>query len=507
MEIESLLRVTQNLSVLLVEDEIPLRESMGGFLTKLFSNVYFAEDGVQGIAQFEKYRPDIIISDIMMPNMNGITMLESIKKSFNEQPFLFISAFTETNYLLDAIRLGASGYIIKPVDYRQFLSALHSVCTTIDSLRKNVEYKNHLESMVKSQTEEIVENYEKTILSLVSLVEQRDTYTAGHSQRVALYSKAIAEALGIEKSTCELLYQAGILHDIGKIGTPDAILLKPSKLTSLERSLAEQHVSNGNAILSVIPMYRILAPIVASHHERWNGKGYPSQLKGEDIPFLSRIMMIADTFDAMTSSRIYKPAKTVKNALDEIRSLSGIDFDPCLVKVACDVLEKHFVADEFSQHRHDILSIERLAYYFKDQITGALNIDYLSYISKHNPNKEIYSSACFINLEGIDQINTLLGRRKGDEFLQQFADLLSKMYPKSTLFRPYGTTFIQLCPEGSCPVDKKQTIDQQPLLKNNNITIHYTKYPLTKENGILEHLYDYLISGSNMQNSQDLIKP
>lgn len=492
LNLEHLSRLTQNMSILIVEDETPLRESIHGFLEKLFAKVYSASDGQEGIKRFLEYHPDLIITDIMMPRMNGITMMEKIKEAASDQPFMVVSAFTETSYFLDAIRLGASGYIIKPIDFDQFLGTLFTVCSSINDSRQELYYRSELESKVAEQTEKIVINYEKTILSLVGLVEQRDTYTAGHSQRVAHYSQAIANALGYDDESCRILYQAGILHDIGKIGTPDAILLKPDRLNDIERNLAQDHVTNGYSILSTIPMYQNLASIVGAHHERWNGSGYPYALAGEEIPVLSRIMMIADTFDAMTSSRIYKPAKTVFNAIAEIKTLSGIDFDPSIVEIACEVLEKVYVPDEFTQHPRDILSIERLAYYFKDQITGVYGFDYLAYLAKHDPDRRRYTCACIFHLQGVEQINAQKGRSGGDKVLKKFAEMLSVMFPGTLTFRPYGICFVQLCPEGTCPINKEEQINDIPFLRENNLKIKYETFLLSGDDS-LTRLYDALL--------------
>jgi len=308
-----------------------------------------------------------------------------------------------------------------------------------------------------------------------------------------MYTRSIAHALGLDEATCDLVYRAGILHDIGKIGTPDAILLKPSKLSNTERSMAEQHVSNGYTILSNIPMYHDLAPIVGAHHERWNGSGYPKHLVGETIPFLSRIMMLADSFDAMTSSRIYKPAKSVSQALSEIRSLSGVDYDPDLVSIACDVLEQVYTPDEFTQHPRDVLSIERLAYYFKDQITGSYGLNYMTFLAQHDPNHSRFTCACIFDLDGVESINTVSGRKTGDEILKEFADLLLLHYPDTLVFRPYGVRFVQLCPPGTCPINKSEQVNAEPFMLQNHLHARYQSHTLRDENG-LQALYEALIS-------------
>jgi two-component system sensor histidine kinase TtrS len=182
--------------------------------------------------------------------------------------------------------------------------------------------------------QERIGNYEETILSMVEMIEKRDTYTAGHTRRVAHYCGLIASHLGYGNEEIERLKGAAILHDIGKIAIPDAVLLKPGSLSNLEYDLIKQHVEVGYEALSRIEMYRELAEIMRHHHERHDGRGYPAGLKGDAIPRLSRVMAVADAFDAMTTNRIYKPRKSVAEALADLRRLAGSEFDPEIVAAA-----------------------------------------------------------------------------------------------------------------------------------------------------------------------------
>ena len=184
-----------------------------------------------------------------------------------------------------------------------------------------------------------IANYEETILAFVNIIEQRDTYTAGHTIRVAEYCKKIALALGINAEDIKKLEQAAILHDIGKVATPDAVLLKPGKLSAIEYELIKQHAYAGYEMLSKIDMYKDLADIIRYHHARYDGKGYPETNSPDEVPFLSYIMVVADAFDAMTSNRIYKARQTVAEALAEINYYSGTQFHPQVAKVAIEVLK------------------------------------------------------------------------------------------------------------------------------------------------------------------------
>ncbi len=214
----------------------------------------------------------------------------------------------------------------------------------------NIRTKEVVENAKQLQMleEEKVKDYQKILYALISMIEQRDSYTAGHSGRVANYSEMIAREMGYSEDECKLIYKAGILHDIGKIATPDSVLLKPDKLSELEHNLIKEHVNVGYKILRDIPMFRDISKIVKHHHEKYDGSGYPDGLIGDNIPPLSRIMMVADAFDAMTTNRIYKHKKSVADALEEIKSLSKIHYHDDVVEAAVKALGKIIISQDFN---------------------------------------------------------------------------------------------------------------------------------------------------------------
>jgi putative nucleotidyltransferase with HDIG domain len=182
-----------------------------------------------------------------------------------------------------------------------------------------------------------------TVWSLASAVDAKDAYTHGHSQRVAKYSSTLGRALGFDDREIERLELSAILHDVGKIGVPEAILNKPDRLTAAEMAVMRTHPEKGAEILSTIRAMRDIVPGVLHHHERFDGCGYPSGLKGENIPLQARIILISDTFDAMTSTRPYRKALPVQAAIDEIRKCSGTQFDPRLAEVFVDLVERGLI--------------------------------------------------------------------------------------------------------------------------------------------------------------------
>lgn len=315
-KIESLKKKSKPLSILYVEDEQALREKIAIFLNKIFIDVDIASNGEEGLHKYIENKYDIVITDIQMPKMNGLELIQHIREINAHQEVIVISAYADPEYFTESIKLNVTGYIIKPINFEQILQILEQSIYKLNAFHENEIYQSSLKSMVSERTKIILdmqhqqeENYQQAIHSLINMVEARDPYTAGHSERVAQYSKEIAEAMELPQEEINMIYEAGILHDIGKIITPDIILLKPGNLTEDEFALIQEHPAFAYKILTKIPMYHKLANIVYAHHENFDGSGYPQSIKGNEIPLLSRIMSVADSFDAMTTNRIYKEKK------------------------------------------------------------------------------------------------------------------------------------------------------------------------------------------------------
>jgi putative nucleotidyltransferase with HDIG domain len=303
----------------------------------------------------------------------------------------------------------------------------------IDSFRHREE--------IARLTFERTANYEETIFTFVNMIEQRDTYTAGHTERVARYSQKIAKAMGASVQDITKLYKAASLHDIGKIATPDSVLLKPGKLNSLDYDLIKLHVTAGYEILSNIEMYKDLAEIILHHHERHDGQGYPDGLRGDEIPFLSRILTVADAFDAMTTNRIYKPRKQIAEALAEIESLSGSQFHPEVVAAAIKALKETTILVAVTQTPTTEIEKKRFAYFFNDPLTGLLNEDYLRIFLQNNQNLQEYNCLHILHLQNVLEYNKRQGWEQGDRLIQDFAVELQAHYPDALLFRAYGNDF------------------------------------------------------------------
>ncbi len=290
---------------------------------------------------------------------------------------------------------------------------------------------------------ERLRNFEQTLFSMIDLIESRDSYTAGHTQRVARYSAMIAEAMGYGSDDVERLRTAAMLHDIGKIQTPDAILLKPGRLSDYEYELIQEHVSVGYTMLRRIDMYRELAEIIRYHHEHYDGSGYPDGLRGEEIPPLSRIMIVADAFDAMTTSRIYKPRMHLEEAIAELKRCSGTQFHPEVVAAAVEVLSR-VTLDPAHQLPTNRIDNERFAYFYKDRLTATFTYDYLHVVLNNGEVFGTYRYACGLFLHGFTQLNREQGWSYGDWLLQSFGNYLVKTFREALVFRRFGDDFFML---------------------------------------------------------------
>ncbi|BFU79022.1 hypothetical protein ALC152_22370 [Arcobacter sp. 15-2] len=291
---------------------------------------------------------------------------------------------------------------------------------------------------------EKLDNYQQTITSLVNLIEQRDFYTAGHSYRVSHYSTVIAEAMDFKSEDINMLQQIGLLHDIGKISIPDSILLKPGKLTKQEFDIIKCHTTLGYDVVSKIPMFKDFANIILSHHERYDGTGYPNGLKGDEIPPLASVLSIADSFDAMTSRRIYNQRKTAQEALLELEKESGILFDPKILRVALQALQKidinHHLQE--SQLPKTAIEKERFAYFFKDGLTNISNENYFDLLLKQDLHQ--YRCLNLILIHNFSLYNDKYGWTRGDELLIKITKFIQKKYKTKELFRFQGVNFILL---------------------------------------------------------------
>lgn len=477
LSLKELKELSTDISILYVEDDMRLREHVSTYLKLIFKRVDSAEDGAIGLELFKKTVYDIVITDIQMPKMNGLEMVSAIRELKKNQAVLITSAYGDSDYLMQSIALDIDGYIIKPIEFDKINETLYKIVTNINLHKENENYKINLEELVKERTaqnsllqEEKIQNYEKTLLSLVELVEMRDTYTGGHSLRVANYSKLIATNMGYDEEYCELLYKAGILHDIGKIGTPDAVLLKPGKLDTFECSVMQEHVSVSAELLSKIPMYEELSGVIAAHHEYYDGNGYPKGLKKDEIPELARIMTVADAFDAMTTSRIYKGRMEVVDAIQELQKFSGTQFDPKVVMSAIEVLKDIKVDENIFQLPSSEMEHKRFAYFYKDQTTAAYNQEYLDLVLTQSSNTQKRKYISLVLTHNFASYNNVHGWGKGNLYLQKIVKFLKNYSDDVLVFRVHGNDFVVIS-DNNIEIDMSLFIYN--MAEENKITFTY----------------------------------
>jgi len=335
--------------VLVVDDEEFLRSIVRERLEIAGYSVEEASNGNEALAMLQSGGPySVLLTDIRMPGMDGITLLREWGKKSPGSAGIVMSANAELDTAVHALKMGACDYITKPFNFDVLLITIENALRKKDLERQLDDYRTNLENKVKEQTDVINSMYVRSIDAMIKALEAKDFYTRGHSQRVTLYSVAIAEELGEKGQELEDLYRASVLHDLGKIGVREAVLNKPGKLTEEEFADIICHPETAVRILEPIPFFRPLLPAILHHHERFDGKGYPSRLVGKNIPLASRIMTIADTFDAMTSTRAYRKALPVADAIAEIRRCSGTQFDPDIVPAFLACQSKIVIPDDVS---------------------------------------------------------------------------------------------------------------------------------------------------------------
>ncbi len=327
--------------ILVVDDEEPIREIIDSMLTTAGYVCQQASSGLEALAVLNSGEVfELMLSDLMMADLDGIGLLERTKEKYPDMPVVMVTAVHDISVALAAIRNGAYDYLLKPFEREQLLN---TVSRALENRRLKVEnrnYQTNLEALVKARTDqlqaanrELIGSYDITLQALGDALDLKDRETEGHSRRVTAFTMAIARAMGLPNEQVATIARGAFLHDIGKMAIPDKILNKPGKLTPEETAIMREHCFKGYQIVKKIPFLKEACEIVYSHQERFDGTGYPRQLKGEEIPLGARIFSVADTLDAITSDRIYRPARSMAEARKEILDWSGRQFDPEVVEV------------------------------------------------------------------------------------------------------------------------------------------------------------------------------
>jgi putative two-component system response regulator len=304
--------------ILIADDNEVLRTALDEMLSMAGFVVLTAANGREAISRMDYITPDIIVSDITMPEMDGYAFFEAVRArpEWLSIPFIFLTARGTKREIITGKGLGAEDYLVKPIHRDELLSAVRAKLNRSNQLR-----------IIR-----LSEAYESSLMMLANAIEVRDSYTRGHVERVRDYALLMAQQMGWGPVQLNRLRFGAILHDIGKIHIRESILRKKGKLSEKEWQLIREHPITGAEMVKDIPYLQDALPIIIHHHEYWDGSGYPHGLAGQDIPTTARIVVVADAFDAMTTDRPYQPSKTLAEALKEIVAYAGIKYDPEVVE-------------------------------------------------------------------------------------------------------------------------------------------------------------------------------
>jgi len=326
--------------VLIVDDESSARKVLSVMLAQFPFSCRTAASGDEALGILENEPQDAVISDLQMPGMSGMDLLQNVRRRYPQVAFLVATGVEEIRVGVQAMQQGADDYLVKPFDVDVVVASLHRALHRKHLEREVENYRLHLEEMVAERTLQLQSalrkterSYENTLEALGAAIDLRDSPTAGHSSRVFRYSMEIAKAMGGAEAQLRSIAMGAWLHDIGKLAIPDRILLKPGPLAEDEWEIMRRHARIGYDLVKSISFLADAAEIVLTHHERYDGSGYPQGLAAEQIPLGARIFAVADTLDAMTSDRPYRAALPFDAAREEIKRGSGILYDPAIADV------------------------------------------------------------------------------------------------------------------------------------------------------------------------------
>jgi putative nucleotidyltransferase with HDIG domain len=327
--------------ILVVDDEETIREIVCSMLAGAQFQTRQAASGVEAMALLESGEEfDLVLSDMLMAEMDGTALLERAKEKFPDVPVVMVTTVSDIQVALQALRHGAYDYLPKPFEREQLLATVRRALENRRLKRENDAYRTNLEARVAERTQQwkaalsdLERSYDITLEALGDALDLKDAETEGHSRRVTAFTIAIAQRMGLPKDDIRVIARGAFLHDIGKMAIPDKILTKPDKLTPDEVDIMKEHAWYGYKIVKNIPFLSEASEIVYSHQEKFDGSGYPRRLKAEEIPLGARIFSIADTFDAITSDRPYRPRQSDEAARKEIAAWSGRQFDPRIVDI------------------------------------------------------------------------------------------------------------------------------------------------------------------------------
>lgn len=440
-------------TILLIDDDaLTLR-----IARKMFEEAYLIDtvkSGEEALTYLNEHMPDLILLDLHMPGMDGHRVMQIIKEKegIREIPVIFLTADDGTESEVQGFQEGAMDFIRKPFVREVAMQRIQRILE-LDHLRK------HLQSEVESQTEKLEMMSLQTVRALANAIDAKDSYTIGHSARVAEYAALLATELGWSPEQVENLRFKALLHDVGKIGVPDSILNKPTRLTDMEYDVIKTHSGIGGDILSTVTVIPGADQVARYHHERYDGKGYPDGLAGEDIPFEARIVGIADAYDAMSSDRCYRKALTAQEIRQQLVQGRGTQFDPEMLEAflhmfdenRLKLLKEDYTKDENNQEYVNASAkiVERVVQTLNMQ-KNADNIDFITGMDLRNTGERKIAAAmaegegclAFFDVDNLKKVNDTMGHKFGDRVLRRMGDILLESGENAVSCRLGGDEFL-----------------------------------------------------------------
>ena len=332
-------RLRKTARILVVDDELQVRSLIGIILERQGYEVHRAGSGHEAYGILQQSAFDLLLTDIVMPDGNGIGLLDHIRAQQPHVPVVMVTAVHDISVGIDAMRRGAFDYLLKPLDHENLLRVVQRALDHRWALQEKHTYQENLEQVVRARTEmlrqameDLEHSYDVTLEALGDALDLKDSESEGHAKRVTAYTIALSRALGLTPASIRVIARGAFLHDIGKVAIPDEILRKPGALSPEQQEIMREHCARGSHILRKIPFLTEAAEIVFTHQEHYDGSGYPSGLRGNEIPIGARIFAVADALDAITSSKPYRSARGFNAAREEILRCSGTQFDPGVVE-------------------------------------------------------------------------------------------------------------------------------------------------------------------------------
>lgn len=337
-------------TILIADDSIPFRNSMETILRREGYVTLTASDGAQSLRLLEENDVDLVLSDIRMPGMDGLTLLEQIRSRTPDIPVVLITAWPSVEFTLRALRAGARDFLTKPTSPADLLHIVKNQMKLRQIWKEEFRAKGNVEQSILHQLGQIREfnggqfdELMPVLETLANILDAREHETQAHSERVSVYSEYLAERIGETDCDLQTIRIGGLMHDIGKMGIPDSVLLKPGQLDAQDWKIMKQHPQIGYNLVAGIPGLMRAAELVLSHHERWDGKGYPRGLKQKEIPFGARVFTLVDTMDAMLSDRPYRKALTYSEVRSVVELNRGTQFDPEIADAFLAISEHEWV--------------------------------------------------------------------------------------------------------------------------------------------------------------------